>query len=149
MADAEGISSNAKNVVELDAITYIWSQTLKEVEISVQVPKGTRGKDLAISLGKNKLSVGLKGQEVLFSGNLVKDIHPDESTWTLDDQREIFVHLEKVNQEWWTGVIEGHPTIDTTKIQPENSKLGDLDGETRAMVEKMMVSANSSRDTSD
>jgi hypothetical protein len=57
-----------------------------------------------------------------------------------DEGNTIFIELQKVNKmEWWTCIIKGHPEIDTTKIEPENSKLSDLDDETRNIVEKMMV----------
>lgn len=40
---------------------------------------------------------------------------------------------------WWSSVVAGGPAIDVQAVEPESSKLGDLDPETRQTVEKMMV----------
>lgn len=55
--------------------------------MTVPVPKGTRGKDLAVQIKKNHLSVGLKGQEPILAGELAKDIKVDDSTWTVGPSR--------------------------------------------------------------
>ena len=107
--------------------------------VTVPVPAGTRGKQLDVVLRKQHIKVGVKGQEPVLEGDMPYEIKVDDSTWTLDDSREVTVSLEKLNQQvWWPHVVTTAPKIDTTKITPENSKLSDLDGETRAMVEKMM-----------
>ncbi|KAI7854502.1 HSP20-like chaperone [Circinella umbellata] len=124
---------------EQDKLPYKWRQTLQDVDVTIPVPKGTRGRDLQVELKKKHIKVALKGQPAIIEGELCKDIKVDDSTWTIDNQQEVLVHLEKSNQmTWWENVVTTAPKIDTKKIQPENSKLNDLDGETRAMVEKMM-----------
>jgi hypothetical protein len=53
--------------------------------------------------------------------------------------RTLMISLQKDNaMEWWSCVAAGEPEIDVAKVEPENSKLGDLDGDTRQVVEKMM-----------
>ncbi|KAJ6621689.1 nuclear movement protein nudC [Mycena sp. CBHHK59/15] len=129
----------AREQVEQAALPYTWSQELGELDVVVPVPKGTRGKDLIVVIQKKKMSLGLKGQDKILDGELCKEIKVEDSTWTLEDNQSVLIHLEKINQQqWWENVLTHHPKIDTRKIEPGNSKLSDLDGETRGMVEKMM-----------
>lgn len=121
--------------------TYVWSQTLQEVEVKIplNVDHKVRGKDLAVTIAKGSIKVGLKNVTPIIEGKLHKTIKMDDSMWTLDSGTTVVVTLAKINDmEWWSSVIEGDAEINTKKVEPENSKLSDLDGETRGMVEKMM-----------
>jgi len=87
-----------------------------------------------------------KANERLFAlkqGDFPHPILVDDSTWLLstnaDSSKTININLAKTRgSNWWAHIVTSAPAIDVTKIQPENSKLSDLDGETRGMVEKMM-----------
>lgn len=87
---------------------------------------------------KNKVS-----NEVLVEGKWFKPIMVDDSIWCIetDNKGKKFLQLnlqKKTGQNWWDCLLEGDEKINTQKVEPENSKLGDLDSETRSVVEKMM-----------
>ena len=83
-----------------------------------------------------------KPTEPIVEGKWYKKINPGESFWNLEKDGEkvtLQVTVDKFDgQNWWNCLIQGDIEIDTQKVEPENSKLSDLDGETRSTVEKMM-----------
>ncbi len=120
---------------------YTWTQTLSEVVLIVELPKGTSGKMVRCEMKEQHLTVGVKGAETMvIDGALHAAIHPDESFWTMDREAgALSVQLDKHEKmSWWPCVVQGDQKIDLSKVAPDNSKLSDLDGETRSMVEKMM-----------
>ncbi|CAA6658742.1 unnamed protein product [Spirodela intermedia] len=128
---------NAGNGLDLEK--YSWTQTLQEVTVNIPVPVGTKSRFVVYEIKKNHLKVGLKGQPPIIDGVLHKAVKPDDCFWSIEDGKAISVLLTKQNQmEWWKSVVVGDPEVDTQKVEPESSKLSDLDPETRQTVEKMM-----------
>lgn len=127
-----------------DAEKYVWTQTLDDVDVRVAVPPGTKSKQVRCDFTMDTFSFHLvdasgKRIEPAFEGKFHAPIAPDDCYWTLEDNAYVVCFLQKLKtSEWWPCVLVGDPEIDTRRAEPETSRLADLDGDTRATVEKMM-----------
>lgn len=123
----------------LDMENYTWGQSLQEVTITISVPPGTKGRFVVCDIKKTHIKVGLKNQPPILEGELFDSVKPEDCYWSLEDQKTVSILLTKQDRmNWWKSLIKGGPEIDTRKVVPEQSKLSDLDSETRSAVEKMM-----------
>lgn len=137
--DKNLIKPNSGNGADL--AKYQWTQTLQEVEVRIPINAGfaLKSRDVVVKIEKTHVAVGLKNQPPVVEGKLCATVKKENCNWVIDSGKAIVLTLEKVNDmEWWNRFLDADPAINTKEVQPENSKLSDLDGETRAMVEKMM-----------
>ena len=135
--EGTGLKPNAGNGLDMD--TYSWIQTLADCTLVIPVSKGTKSKFVEVVIKRNHLKVGIKGGDPIIDGELKYAVIVDDSYWSLVDGEAIEVFLQKQDKmKWWECIVAGEPEINLRKVEPENSKLTDLDGETRATVEKMM-----------
>ncbi|CRG95078.1 nuclear movement protein, putative [Plasmodium gallinaceum] len=117
---------------------YRWIQTTSSLEMFIDAKEKIKTKDIKVDITYKKLFVKIK-DKVIIDGEFYKKIKPEGSIWTLEDNQIIHILIEKLHtMEWWATAIKGDAEIDVKKIVPENSRMDDLDPETRAVVEKML-----------
>lgn len=125
---------------------YAWTQTLEEAKVTITLDNGNlRGKDFNVVLTSTHCTVGIKGQPAIISNSQwYEQINAEDSNWILEPTPEggkvLSINIQKWGDRngWWDCAFKGDDKINTQKIQPETSKVSDLDGEMKGTVEKMM-----------
>ena len=54
--------AKAKQDAEQAKLPYKWTQTIGDVDITVPVPGNLKGRDMSVTIARNKLIIGVKGQ---------------------------------------------------------------------------------------
>lgn len=118
---------------------YSWTQTLAEVTVTTPVAKQTTARQVKCDISDKSIKMLINGVPHI-EGELSNAVRADECYWQIDRQdATVSIHLEKQDRmNWWPCVVQGHRCVDLSQIEPDNSRLDDLDSETRGMVEKMM-----------
>ena len=101
------------------------------------VPKELRGSDMAVTITRDSLKAGIKGEPPAVEGKLRYKINLDESTWGLDtDDHKLEITLVKhipQEVEYWPSLLVGGREIDVDLI--EGSKYLD-----RSLLKKVKAS---------
>lgn len=126
--------------------TYWWTQTLYDTTVYIDVPQGTRARDLDVSIRARALRVALRGscgsggsedKSTIVDGALPDRVRVDESYWNLESNRTIVIMLQKIVQTWWKSAVEGDQEIDCTKVD-STQKIEEYDEETQGAIRKIM-----------
>jgi hypothetical protein len=56
---------DAKEQEEQSALPYKWTQTIADLEVTIEVPGNFKGKDLDVKIRKDGVKAGIRGQEAV------------------------------------------------------------------------------------
>ena len=81
---------------------YRWTQSLQDLNVYVKVPKGTKAKQLVITIKKTSLLVKVAGSEAVLDGELFGSVKCEDCFWSIEDDsaaggRLISITLTKVS----------------------------------------------------
>jgi hypothetical protein len=106
----------------LDEGTYVWDQDKDNVFITCpNIPKGLKGRDMDVTITRESVKAGIKGQPPIVQGKLRYMVSLDDSTWGLDtDDMKLEITLVKhipQEVEYWPSLLVGGKEIDVDLIE--------------------------------
>lgn len=114
---------------------YYWTQTITEATVYVDVPDGTRSRDVSCEIGPRRLRLAVRGAgewdplskggedgDVIIDGEMPTAVSREDSMWSLTDGSSIAISLEKTKRAWWPCLVQGDPEIDTTMVSKQSDK---------------------------
>lgn len=70
--DAE---AKAKQDAEQATLPYKWTQTIKDVDITIEIPGNLKGRDLNVKFTKTRLFASIKGQDAFIDVRFLPHSH--------------------------------------------------------------------------
>ncbi|KAI9587103.1 nudC domain-containing protein 3 isoform X1 [Glossina fuscipes] len=100
---------------------YCWSQTLKEIELLIKLPKQVKSsKHIKIELTSNSILIKtlLNQPKILISGQVWSKFKHNDAVWTVTEGK-LHISLDKSQQVWWDKLFCTEPCIDITRLDCE------------------------------
>ncbi|XP_061713200.1 nudC domain-containing protein 3 [Cydia pomonella] len=95
---------------------YSWAQTITEIDVTVPLPPDIKSaKDLKVTINPNDICVAYRNDDTIIKDMLQYKIKASDSVWTISGGR-LLIHLEKVQERWWTKLVNSEEAIDLDKI---------------------------------
>ena len=101
---------------------YTWTQTMEDVEVSVDLPNGILKTDLVVEISLEHLEIRTKGGQELFKSKLFSKVEPKESSWLISsDKKKLEVSMTKFQSAHnWAHLLK------TPGYDPSGNLLGEI-----------------------
>uniref|UniRef100_A0A1A9WE96 Nuclear migration protein nudC n=1 Tax=Glossina brevipalpis TaxID=37001 RepID=A0A1A9WE96_9MUSC len=119
---------------------YCWSQTLKEIELLIKLPKQVKSsKHIKMELTSNSILIKalLNQPKVLVSGEVWSKFKHNDVVWTLMEGK-LHISLDKSQQIWWDKLFCKEPSIDIKRLDCEQY-IDELPESSQAAIHKLRI----------
>ena len=85
---------------------YTWKQDNEEVEVTVPMPSGTRGKEIEVKFKPTTVKITAATKHVELSLDLYTNVSTDDCTWSLSDDNLVLTMEKARGGETWPALVK-------------------------------------------